>query len=194
MRSVLVFALCCGITVPCAAQETLFARPVRVVISGGMQVPTGDFADAHKLGAHAEVGVLIRAFGVQLRPELSYVRFPGQLLRALTAMPTTGNTATTDPLSTLLGGFANIELPLGSGRMQPYLLGGLGAVNLTSDVGSIEQVSDVKASINVGVGMRFRMGGISGFVEARLNNVPAGDAQAIFKDLRSIPVSFGFVF
>jgi hypothetical protein len=133
-------------------------------------------------------------FGVHFRPELSYVRFPGQLLRALTAMPTTGHTATPDPFSTLLGGFANLEVPLSSGNVQPYLLGGLGAVNLTSDVGMVDQISDVKASVNLGAGLRFRLGSISGFVEARLNNVAAGDPQAVFKDLRSIPVSFGVVF
>ena len=29
---------------------------------------------------------------------------------------------------------------------------------------------------------------------ARLNNVPSGDSKAYFKDMRSVPVSFGLVF
>lgn len=189
-------------------QARTSSRPVQVVVSGGLQVPTGEFADYHDLGVHADVSVSLSVGGLRFRPELSYSRFGlkdlGSLLgSALGAHASVlGSVAgasraagADDALSTLLGGFANLELPLGSGRVQPFLLAGVGAMNLSTDAtSSATSISKVKASVNLGAGLRFRLGGIGGLIEARLNNVPAGEAGAYFKDVRTIPVTFGLVF
>lgn len=187
---------------PLAAQSA--ERPIRLVVSGGMQLPTGSFADYHDFGVQANAGVQLNVGGLRLRPELSYSRFGfkelSEVLTGLAGAPGGASTgarrdAYSDAVTTLLGGFANLELPFGSGRVQPFVLAGVGAVKVASDAtASTVFFSDVNASLNVGAGFRLRLGGISGLIEARLNNVPTGDPRAFFKDLRTIPVTFGFVF
>jgi opacity protein-like surface antigen len=177
---------------------------VQLVVSGGVQVPTGGFGDGHDLGMHADASLVIRALGLRLRPEISYARFKvkevidGLSTQRMSSMGMAGGIRRdvyTDAVSSLIGGFANIELPLGNGGFQPFLLGGIGAVSIKSDA-TLDQLesSDVKASVNVGAGLRFRLGGIGGLIEARLNNVPTGDSKTYFKDMRSVPVTFGLVF
>lgn len=203
MRITALFSL---LVFPCvlSAQVPASTRPVQLVVSGGLQVPTGSFADFHDAGVHADVSLLITALGLRLRPEMSFSRFN---IKEAFNLPTLSSRmggaggasaqrdAYTDALSTMLSGFANIELPLGSGGFQPFLLGGVGAVRLASDA-TVDalSVSDIQASLNVGAGIRFRLGGVSGLIEARLNNVPGADTRAFFKDVRTVPVTFGLVF
>jgi opacity protein-like surface antigen len=180
-------------------------RPVRLVVSGGLQVPTGNFADYHDYGVHADVSMLLGLSGLKLRPEVSYSRFGLKELADLASLNVAGaqggsstgvrRDELSDAVTSLLGGFANIELPLSSGRVQPFLLAGVGAVKVQSEETPLTSSFDAtRASLNLGAGIRFRMGPISGLVEARFNNVPAGETGAFFKDLRTIPVTFGLVF
>ena len=184
------------VAVPLTAQGNPGStRPLQVVVSGGAQVPTGSFGDYHDLGVHADVGLVVNIGGMRFRPELSYTRF--KLKEVLTSPTAAAGTTgySSDALSTLLGGFANLELPLGHGAVQPFVLGGLGAVDINSDATtSTDALKKVKASINIGAGIRFRMGGIGGVIEARLNNIPGSDPNAYFKDVKTIPVTFGLVF
>lgn len=198
----LVTLLAC--TSSAAAQVATSPRAVQVVVSGGLQLPMGGFADAHDLGYHADASVIFRAFGnLRLRPELTYARFQvkevltGALAQRLAAGGLGGaaRDVYTDAASSLMGGLANIEVPLGSGGFQPFILAGVGAVNFKTDVGSTsEALSETKMSLNVGAGVRFRLGGIGGLIEARLNDVPSDGAKAYFKSVRTIPVTFGLVF
>jgi opacity protein-like surface antigen len=208
MRIALLLPALLGVTSLASAQAPRSTRPVQLVVAGGVQVPTGGFGDAHDLGMHADASIVFSGLGgLRLRPEISYARFKvkevidGLSTQRLSSMGLAGGVRRdvyTDAVSSLLGGFANIELPLGRGGFQPFLLGGIGAVSVKSDA-TLDQLksSDVKASVNVGAGVRFRLGGIGGLIEARLNNVPAGDSnesRAFFKDMRSVPVTFGLVF
>lgn len=205
MRRFLFIPAMCILASGASAQAPRSTRPVQLVLSGGVQVPTGGFGDVHDLGMHADVSLVFNGFGgLRLRPELSYARFKvkealdGLSTQRLSAMGAAGGARRDlygDALSTLVGGFANVELPLGRGAFQPFLLGGVGAVSVRSDatLDTIES-SDVKASLNLGAGLRFRLGAIGGLIEARLNNVPAGDSRTWFKDVRSVPVTFGLVF
>jgi opacity protein-like surface antigen len=188
-----------------AAQAS--TRPVQIVVAGGVSVPTGDFGDTHDLGFHADVSVLFKSLGaLRFRPEVSYARFKikealglaglhaasAQYARPASALAT-GATGT--DLSTLLSGFANLEVPLGSGGFAPFLLGGVGAVSLETDATqSLESLRQTKVSLNLGVGVRFKLGGIGGLIEARLNNVPSDKVKTTFKEARFIPVTFGLVF
>ena len=189
------------------AQVPVATRPIQLVVSGGLQLPTGGFGDFHQMGAHADASLVINAFGgMRLRPELSYARF--KVKEALTALSSrtsalgaAGGAAgaradlTTDAVSSLMGGFANIELPLGPAGFQPFVLAGLGAVSVKTDASTAaEALSEVKASVNLGAGIRFRLGKLGGLIEARMNNVPTNDTKAYFKGVRTIPVTFGLVF
>lgn len=199
---VMLFLANLGAAAPVAAQLPP-QRPIQIVVSGGFQLPTGSFADYHDLGVHADVALSVRAGGMRLRPELTYSRFNLKESFTLPSILSQRGAAAggmragpyDDALSTLLGGFANLELPLSQGSFQPFLLAGVGAVSLSSDATlDADALKDVKASISLGAGIRFRLGSIMGLIEARLNNVPTDDARAFFKDVRTVPVTFGLVF
>lgn len=174
-------------------------RPISIVFSGGATVPTGSFKEYHDLGMHGDVSVLLRLFGagIRLRPEVTYGRFSVKdairsALLGTGGAGTSGASYSSADVSTVLGAFGNIEFPLVGGL---YLLGGVGAVGLSSDVTtSSKPLSETKLSYNGGAGLRFKIAGISGFVEGRLANLAVEKGAALFKDVKTIPVSFGLVF
>jgi opacity protein-like surface antigen len=201
-------ALLSGLVMACAsvaqAQLATSNRPVQIVVSGGLQLPMGEFADVHDYGIHADFSVLVKTLGsLRLRPELTYARFGikdafSNALPNVLAGAGGGGRARdygSDAVSSLLGGLANIEIALGSGGFQPFVLAGLGAMNFKTDVGTVsEALSETNLTLNVGAGVRFRLGGIGGLIEARLNNMPTKQSETYFKSLRTVPVTFGLIF
>jgi len=173
-------------------------RPVQLIVSGGVSVPTGGFGDSHDMGVHADASLLINAFGrsLRLRPELTYARFGVKDFGSLLGGTTSGSAvAASDAISSMLGGLANIEIGLGPSAFQPFLLAGIGAIKLKSDISNgLSSIDETKTMLNLGAGVRFKLGPIGGLIEARFNNVPAGDTQTYFRDVKSIPVTFGLVF
>jgi hypothetical protein len=208
-------------------------RAVRLVLAGGMTVPTGGFATYHDLGVQASGSLLLRLFGqrLRLRPEVMYNRFEvaedkvrsivAQLhqasARALdasagargaharTQFATTARAV--DPklpdldklrdgaISSLLGTFANLELPLGPGGFQPYLIGGVGAVAFRTDVTTVDEALEgVQWAFNAGAGLRFKLGPIGGGLEARFRQIPVDGARTFFDQVTAIPVSFSLIF
>ncbi len=98
-------------------------------------------------------------------------------------------------VSSLLGTFANLELPLGPRGFQPYLIGGIGAVSFRTDVTTVNEALDgVQWAYNAGVGIRFKLGPLGGGLEARLRQIPVDDSKTFFKNVSTIPVSFSLVF
>lgn len=161
---------------------------------------------------------------IRLRPEFSYARFNVKSIeipqvtsnwagmvspnRAASATaggrPTTGGQFITtsalppppsplaDGASTLLGLLGNIEVPLAGGL---YVIGGVGATNVKSGASSsANDVSQTALTYNGGAGIRFRLGGISGFIEGRLKDIAVDQGRALFSDVKTVPVSFGLVF
>ena len=177
-------------------------RPVQLIVSGGVAVPTGGFGDVHDMGVHADASLLINAFGrsLRLRPELTYSRFGVKDLTSLVGASFQdrrggGLAAGSDAISSLLGGMANIEIGLGPSGFQPFVLAGIGAIKFKSDItDGVSSIDETKTMLNLGAGVRFRMGPIGGLIEARFNDVPAGDTQTYFKGVKTIPVTFGLVF
>ncbi len=169
-------------------------RPIKLVVAGGATMPTGGFKDFHDYGVHADVGVIVTLFGqsLRLRPELTYSRF--NVKDALTTLTGARSAATVydgDAVSTMLGGFGNIELPVGP----LYLIAGVGGVQFKSDAGTgSSSLSETKLSFNGGAGIRFTLGPIAGFVEGRMNSISLDKGTSQFKDVRTVPISFGLVF
>lgn len=203
---------------PIWAQSPATTRPVTVVVSGGASVPVGGFKDYNDLGVHADVSLLVRIAGqsIRLRPEFSYSRFslkdasgqplptssfaapnravPGSVVRSMGAASSVATSAAygSSDASTLLGLLGNVEIPLTGGL---YLLGGVGATNVKSGASnSTTDVSQTALTYNGGAGIRFRLGGISGFVEGRLKDIAVDKGKALFSDVKTVPVSFGVVF
>lgn len=202
MRSFIAAAVACLLYGTTASAQMASARPVQLVVSGGVSVPTGGFADVHDMGVHADASLLINALGgsLRLRPELTYSRFGVKDLGSLFGTPLQdqgagGLAAGSDAVSSLLGGLANIEIALGPAGFQPFVLAGVGAIKFKSDISDgVSSIDETKTMLNLGAGVRFRMGPIGGLIEARFNNVPAGDTQTYFKSVKTIPVTFGLVF
>lgn len=202
MRPYIAAIVACLLAGTTASAQMASPRPVQLVVSGGVSVPTGGFADAHDMGVHADASLLINAFGksLRLRPELTYSRFGVKDLGSL--LGTTfqdrragGMAAGSDAVSSFLGGLANIEIALGPAGLQPFVLAGIGAIKFKSDISDgVSSIDETKTMLNLGAGLRFRMGAIGGLIEARFNNVPAGDTQTYFKSVKTIPVTFGLVF
>lgn len=203
------------------------SRPIRLVVSGGLAVPTGGFSDYHDLGTQASASLLIRLLGqkVRLRPEVMYTRFdvvqqkvrdlvdnlqvqPGMVAARMAGPPlSAGQARVAGPklpdltklrdgaISSILGTFANVELPLGPGVFQPYIIGGIGAVAFRTDVTTVNEAIDgVQWAYNAGVGLRFKLGPLGGGLEARLRQIPVDGAKTFFQNVSAVPVSFSLVF
>ncbi len=165
------------------------AKPLRVVVSGGATLPAGDLADLHDAGFHYDASLLINlgGFPLTLRPEVSIARL--KLKDVVTGSPA----ANADPTQ-LLSALGNIEIPLAAGL---YVLGGGGILALTRTNISSSTANDITANeltFNAGAGLRFRMGGASGFVEARMGTASYEAGKVGFKSAQFIPVTFGLVF
>lgn len=202
------------------AQGPAPARPVSVVVAGGASVPVGGFKDYNDLGVHADVSLLLRIAGqsIRLRPEFSYARFSlkdasgiytsvlasrvGAANRSMSGSMASTMGAARDVVgssgygsgdaSTLLGLLGNVEIPITGGL---YLLGGVGATNVKSIAStSLRDVSQTALTYNGGAGIRFRLGGISGFIEGRLKDIAVDKGKAVFSEVKTVPVSFGLVF
>ncbi|HEX4933778.1 MAG TPA: hypothetical protein VFV33_11400 [Gemmatimonadaceae bacterium] len=192
---------------PVRAQAVHSTRPVSVVVSGGATVPTGSFKDYHDLGLHADVSVLVNVGGFRIRPELTFNRFAladklkqlGALAAVVPGDRTFSSASTVAAVdyssaaaSTLFGAFGNVELPLAGGL---YLLAGVGMVGVSSEATVTGQSFDAtKLSYNGGAGFRFAIGPIAGFIEGRVAGLSVGSGNALFKDVRTVPVTFGLAF
>lgn len=204
------------------------SRPIRLVVSGGLSVPTGGFSSYHDLGTQASASLLVRLVGqkIRLRPEMMYTRFDviERKVRALaanlemqqrvaattarvsgapvTARATAGvpklpdlNKLRDGAISSLLGTFANVELPLGPRGFQPYIIGGIGAVTFRTDVTTVNEAIDgVQWAYNAGAGIRFKLGPLGGGLEARLRQIPVDGTKTFFQNVTTVPVSFSLVF
>lgn len=213
-----------------AAPAARAERRIRLVVSGGLNVPTGGFSDYHDLGVQASGSALIRVVGkrFRIRPEVAYAQFGvledkvrrlaqsagiADVQEARLSRVAMGG-ATSDvarvaggpklpdltklrdgAISSLLGTFANIEIPLGPGGFQPYVIGGIGAVAFRTDVTTVNEAIDgVQWAYNAGAGLRFRLGPLGGGLEARLRQIPVDEAKTFFKNVVAVPVSFSLVF
>jgi hypothetical protein len=172
-------------------------RPIRLMIGGGMTVPTGDFEKSHDMGVHAQGALLINLGGlpIKIRPELTFTRFKIKEI-VVPGLPTAGVEGT----SQMIGGLGNIELGMGMGPIRPYVFGGLGMINFKTTIdaasGSAESESASKTefAIDGGAGIRLKLGALEGFIEGRLHNVYTDQGALNYKDVRTIPVTFGFIF
>jgi hypothetical protein len=179
------------------------SRPLRIIFSGGVTVPTSDFETGgslgkiHATGYHGDVSLLLNlpGFPLRIRPEASLTHL--DLKQALASG--TSASGGIDGNSRLLGGLLNLEFSLGSGPIQPYVLAGGGLTNVNTDFSASTgpvpaTVSETKYSIDGGAGLRFHLGPLDGFLEGRVNNVYSDKGAINFKDVKLIPITFGLVF
>lgn len=166
-------------------------RPIRIGIGGGVIVPReGASVYELKQGMQLEGFALVRLPGgfPPLRLTLDYAKMkfdPSSLV---------GVPGADDAERTMLNGVASMNIELLRGPVRPYVLAGVGAFSV-KDVAASERFEDVNFGLDGGAGVAVKLGPISGFVEARLQNVYTKEKGLVdTKSIRSIPVTFGIVF
>ena len=156
-----------GLAAPAAAQARGY-----VGFGGGLSLPTGDAGEGLKMGWVGQViaGITGPSGKFGGRIDGMYVRhsFDG----------------TVDGSTALFGANGDLVFSPGSqtGKIRPYLLGGVGFFNVKSEVGTVESEGVTKFAWNAGAGLRFGGGGkASFFIESRYISVSTD------------PESFGFI-
>jgi hypothetical protein len=174
----LLAALAAGVLLAIPASS--HAQSMSFLVSGGLSVPMSDLSDVSNSGYNVNVGL---AFGAPLIP------LGARIEGGFSSFDAKGGGATTRVASAT----ANAILNLGSMGVSPYLIGGLGIYNrrLSSDLFNASD-SKTTAGVNIGGGIRFPLGGISTFLEARYHVMLGNSAEAT--NLQFIPISFGVQF
>ena len=155
---------------------------VRVGVSGGLSVPTGDLGDRVDAGYSIAGHVFLKPSSmksVRLRGDVSYDRFAYQ-----------GNI---DGHRSNLGFVGNALLDLTTdGGVKPYVLGGFGAFKgkISTTAGSASlSTSSTDVGIQVGGGLTFELSGFSTFLEAKYVNVFTNNNNTGY-----LPITFGVRF
>ena len=163
------------------------SRIICFVVSGGFTVPAADMADFHDAGFHYDASAILNIPGlpIAIRPEFSLTQFK---LKDAQTIPTG-----VDDVTKMYSAMANIELGLGGGL---YVLAGGGVLSLNSAdfSGTGTDNSETKFSFDAGAGYRFKLGGIHGFLEARVGSASYDQGTFAFEKAAFIPFSFGLVF
>jgi hypothetical protein len=180
--------------------STSSAQPFKFGVSAGVSFPTGDISSTDlnaAVAGGAQTGFNVNGiigyepvnmpFG--LRGELMYDRF------AIDKNYAQGASAN----YSVLGGNVNAILNLGAlgtaSSVQPYLIGGIGYSQLkASNTSGGASVSNSGIAFNGGIGLKFPLGTMSTFLEARYHYVNTQDTNAGAPNATFIPVSFGILF
>lgn len=166
-------------------------RPIQLVVSGGLTVPSGDLKDFHDTGFHYDASLIFRLAGlpIALRPELSLTTL--KFKQSGDPMNTPGVVTVEDAKTQLLSAMGNIEIPIAAGL---YALAGVGALNADMKLPSFETESETALTFGVGAGYRFQLGRAAGFIEARLGTASYDKSATVYKKAQFIPLTFGLVF
>jgi opacity protein-like surface antigen len=162
------------------AQAAAAARPVSFGVTGGLSLPTGDFADFFESGYN--VGALLEftpaVSPVAIRIEGDYQRFAVKDIDSNTDLR-------------IISGTANALFKFGSAMaIRPYVLGGLGLFNVgsTGDEGESEN----KFGYNVGGGLEIPLSGITVFGDVRFQQVRVGEEGE--SNFNIVPIKIGIRF
>ena len=180
-------------------------RPISFAFGGGASVPIGTYKDALKAGWNGQGSLIFNFPGlpVALRADLNYNKFTFKENLPFTPGGTGGGTITTtdDITQQIIGGLANVTIPINMGPISPYITAGLAAFNIKTKLGDAfpgaDDESDTKFAVNGGAGLSMRLLGASAFIEAKVNNVYTDKKFISNKELKAlqfVPVTFGFVF
>ena len=171
---------------------------VRVGFGGGVSVPVSDAKDAFKDGVNGTGFVLVHILGglPALRFAFSYDRY--KLKQAGGITPTSGEDEVGH--SQILGGTAGIKLHLLPGPVRPFVMAGLGAFNVKDVVDAASTTGSISASktnfgVDGGGGVEIKLGRLSAFAEAKIQNVYSKNTGVISRSsIQTVPVTFGLLF
>jgi opacity protein-like surface antigen len=184
-RKFVMLVVALSLTVLYAASASAMGRPFQIGFGGGVSVPVSDYKSAFDNGFHGKAMFRWKApaLPISLGTSLGYEKFD---LKALTP----GTTGSQNILSAL--GNASYHFPVGP--IKPYVTAGLGAYHINSSATGLPDASTTKFGIDGGLGLEFKLGGISAFAEGKYENIYTD--QGINQNLKTqiVPVTFGVFF
>ncbi len=172
-------------------------RMVSVGLGGGVSVPVSDAKDAFKTGFNGQGFVKLNLRMLPVRPRLDFTFQRFDLKGAKIAGTSTGAAGSASAVAgtgTVLAGVANVQVPLLRGRLEPYLVAGLGAYSVNADVDNVGSKSKTQFGINGGAGATLRLGVVSVYAEGRVDNVFSNNGVIDAKSVQVVPVTFGVVY
>jgi opacity protein-like surface antigen len=184
-RRFVVCVAALALTLAFVATATAMERPFKIGFGGGVSVPVSDAKSAFDNGFHAKAMFQWKtpALPIALGGSLGYEKFD---LKSLTA----GSTGSGRILSAL--GNVSYEFPVGP--IKPYVTAGLGAFNMNSSVDGVSGTAQTKFGIDGGLGVKFNLGSISAFAEAKIENIYTDQGLAQSFNTQVVPVTFGVLF
>jgi hypothetical protein len=183
-RLLAVFATGALLALPAAARAQ---GSTSILVSGGLSVPMSDLSDNVNSGYNINLGL---AFGAPIIPVGARIEGGFSSFDGKGGLPGGIGSGTTTRIASAT---ANAVLNLGPTGAAPYLIGGLGIYNrrFSSDASGASD-SRTTAGVNIGGGIRFPLGGISTFLEARYHVMLGNQNEGT--NLQFIPISFGVQF
>ena len=168
-----------------SATATAMERPFQIGFGGGVSVPVSDYKTAFDNGFHGKAMFKwkVPVLPLSLGTSLGYEKFDIKSL-----VP--GESGSQRILSAL--GNASYYFPVGP--IKPYVTAGLGAYNIDSSVNGVSGGSQTKFGIDGGLGVEFKLGGLSAFAEGRIENIYTDQGLAQSFNTQVIPVTFGVLF
>ena len=187
---------------PIAGRAQATDRPIQIGFGGGVIVPReGASVRELKNGTQGQGFELVRlpAGLPPLRFNLDYARMKFErpaLPRSVN--PTAALLDTAEAERTTIAGVAGLRLDLLRGPVRPYVLAGVGAFNVKDAIdqsNGTTTFSNVNLGVDGGAGLAIKLGPISAFAEARLQNVYTKQKGLIdAKSIQNVPVTFGLSF
>lgn len=170
-----------------AAPTTLRAQGgASVVVAGGISLPVNELSDEADAGYNIALGL---NFGAP------YLPVGARLEAGLNGFNTKRNTVGLTGDVRIASGTANAIFNTGPTSSAPYLIGGLGIYNrriTTIFAGTTADETRNVAGVNVGGGIRFPLGGLTTFLEARYH-LMLGNRNDL-TNYQFVPVTFGVQF
>jgi opacity protein-like surface antigen len=167
-----------------SASSAQAQRPVSFGIAAGAAVPTGDLGDATSLGYNVtgSIGYSLPAMPLSFRVDGMFNQLSGKEF----------SPDVTGPDLRIMGLTANAAYTLPGVAVRPYVIAGAGMYSSKADVDGAESSNDM--GVNAGLGVRFALGGLSTYAEARFHNVFVKDDLGEKHNVQFSPISFGIQF
>ncbi|HEY7235761.1 MAG TPA: outer membrane beta-barrel protein [Gemmatimonadaceae bacterium] len=167
-------------TIAAALTVTLSVRgnaqtPARLGMAAGVTAPVSGYGNDKNVGYHLALVIDVRVpatpFGFRIDGAFHEMKYTGNSTRDQIFMAT---------------GDALLKVPTGS-VVVPYVIGGVGVYNSHRNL-FLTARSSTDVGANFGGGVRFELGDVTTFVEARYHRTTGDDR------IRMLPVSLGILF
>jgi opacity protein-like surface antigen len=169
------------------------SRAVSFGLGGGVSVPVNNAQDAFNNGFSGQGFVRFNLKGLQFAPRLDFTFSKFDLNSAKLTTPGASGTGQ------MFAGLANLQLMFKAGPVRPYIVAGVGAYNVKTDVTGVPNTTsttDTRFGVNGGGGVLLKLGhAVSAYVEGRIDNVYTDTGGFLdTAQIQVVPVTFGIVF